>query len=154
MRTFLVSCSRKRDFCDMGPEILIRGRRRFEAMAQPYSMDAVSSTVPGHREMEGREAKRPGCCSSECSGGSAAAAATVCPQATQGARVEGAGGAVSPEQPQVTQGLWLTESLEHMADTLLGTSSLGRRGTLQGIHSLIENTFIYLLFITHFIYFS
>lgn len=27
-------------------------------MAQPYSMDAVSSIVPGHREMEGSEAPR------------------------------------------------------------------------------------------------
>lgn len=73
------------------------------------------------------------------------------PPAPSGNKRGGGGG--SPEQPQVTQGMWLTESLEHMADTLLGTSRLGRTGTLQGIHSFIENTFIYLLFIIYFILF-
>lgn len=95
--------------------------------------------------------KHPGCCSSECSGGSAAAAA-VAPSGNK--RSQGGRGEVrlSPKQPQR---LWLTESLEHMADTLLGTSRLGRRGTLQGIHSFIENTFIYyLFFIIYFSYFS
>lgn len=76
------------------------------------------------------------------SGRSAAAAATRLPQATGGAR------AGEPEQPEVTRGLWLTDALEHMADTPLGTSRLGRRGTLQG------DSFIYLKHIYLFIYLS
>lgn len=74
------------------------------------------------------------------SGRSAAAAATGLPQATGGAR------AGEPEQPEVTRGLWLTDALEHMADTPLGTSRLGRRGTLQG------DSFIYFKHIYLFIY--
>lgn len=124
-------------------------------MAQPCSMGGVGSREDSAAEgrhrgqcsprARGDGGKHPGCCSSECSGGSAAAAAA--PSGNK--RSPGGGGGVSPEQPQVTQGLWLTESLEHMADTLLGTSRLGRRGTLQGIHSFIENTFIYLFIILY-----
>lgn len=46
-------------------------------------------------------------------------------------RQEGRAG--DSEQPDVTRGLWLTNGLEHMVDTLLGTSRLvGERRTLQG----------------------
>lgn len=42
------------------------------------------------------------------------------------------------EQPEATRGLWLTDGLEHMVDTLLGTSRLVWGGELcRESHSFI-----------------